>query len=92
MKPSYQWIIDKYDLKPEEAAVFEWQFGFCGDFKAALWLAICKADEFNLAKLVVAFPVEVIGYHHFSEVSGWWQNVAAKVNSREKGGDIKYVV
>jgi len=66
-------------LTPEEAAVYEWQYGYCGDFKHALWGAIMKADDKNLWKLKLSFPAEVEGYRLYSQVSGWWQEVVKKV-------------
>ncbi len=46
----------------DEKGVIHWQFNLLGDFKKALWEAICRADEDNLMKLGSAFPVEVEGF------------------------------
>ena len=68
-------------LTPEEAAVYEWQYGYCGDFKKALWEVIMAADESNLDKLELGFPVEVIAYKLYAFKSGWWQEVVKKVQA-----------
>jgi len=65
-------------LTPEEAAVFEWQYGYCGDFKRGLWGAIVKADKNNLYKLALGFPVHVEGYRKYSTCRNWWQEVQQK--------------
>ncbi len=65
-------------LTPEENAVFEWQYGYCGDFRKALWKAIMLADEFNLARLAKGFPTFVEGYIKYTRESGWWQEVQQK--------------
>lgn len=65
-------------LTQEEQAVFEWQYGMCGDFKRALWKAICQADDENKGRLARAFPVEVKGYLRYAYESGWWQRVEEK--------------
>lgn len=40
----------------------EYQFHFCGDFYEALFQAIGRADEGNLARLEKGFPEEVHAY------------------------------
>ncbi|MBW1999381.1 MAG: hypothetical protein JRJ29_15650 [Deltaproteobacteria bacterium] len=79
---SYKWLMEKYGLEPEEAAVVEWQYGYCGGFHTALWDAISLADEINLLRLEQGFPIEVRGYKKFTREQGWWQAVEFKV----KGG------
>ena len=76
---SYDWLMEKYRLEAEEAAVVEWQCGYCGDFRTALWDAISRADENNLLRLELGFPVEVRGYKKFTRELGWWQSVVSKV-------------
>ena len=75
-------------LTPEETAVFEWQYGYCGSFKKALWTAICKADDDNLALIGMGFPVEVEGYRLYKEHRGWWESVQEKARKLAiwKGG------
>lgn len=83
---SYTWIQEQYGLEPEEAAVVEWQYGYCGDFHRALWGAIARADPVNLLRLESGFPVEVKGYIKYSQKYGWWQNVLKKMGwVNEKG-------
>jgi len=65
-------------LTDTEAVVFEWQFRRCGDFKKALWEAICRADDNNIELLALGFPVEVEGYKHYAFESGWWDMVKDK--------------
>ena len=79
---SYSWIQEQYGLEPEEAAVVEWQYGYCGDFHKALWEAIARADENNLDRLGFGFPVEVTGFKKYSQEPGWWQNVLEKINKQ----------
>ncbi len=62
-------------MNPEQAAVFEWQYGYCEDFKKSLWEAIKRADEGNLYLLSLGFPVEIRGFHLYTQLSGWWQEV-----------------
>ena len=82
---SYTWIQEQYGLEPEEAAVVEWQYGYCGDFRKALWEAIARADEHNLSRLMAGFPIEVTGFIKYSQDSGWWQNVLKKMNKQHNG-------
>ncbi len=45
-----------------EKAVIRWQYRFLGDFGVALWDAIVRADDDNLARLHLGFPTEVDGF------------------------------
>ena len=45
-----------------EKSVIKWQYGQYGDFYMSLWDAIRKADETNLRRLELGFPVEVAGF------------------------------
>ena len=49
-----------------EKMVVKWQFGLLGDFYAALFNAIKRADEDNLTKLAQGFPAEVGGFIQWS--------------------------
>jgi hypothetical protein len=51
---------------PGEKAVVKWQFRLLGDFLDALFVAMARADEGNLAKLELAFPEEVTGFRAWS--------------------------
>jgi hypothetical protein len=42
--------------------VIKWQYRLNGDFETALWGAIVRADEDNLARLERGFPEQVLGY------------------------------
>lgn len=66
---------------PEEKAVIKWQFRLCGSFKTALWQAICRADEDNLERLGLGFPVEVTGFR-------MWAYETLSIRLREAGLDI----
>ena len=70
------------DLTAAEQAVVEWQYRMCGDFKAALWEAIGRADDGNLARLRLGFPHEVDGYMRFSRERGWWPDVQKRAGMR----------
>jgi len=65
-------------MNDEERTIYEWQYGAMGDFRKALMLAICRADENNIELLRLGFPIEVNGYVKFHSVSGWWQKVQEK--------------
>lgn len=52
--------FDAYD----KAAV-KWRVGALGGFYRALWDAISQADDSNLERLELAFPVEVEGYRRW---------------------------
>lgn len=45
-----------------EKWVVKWQFRLLGDFETALANAIKLADENNLAKLKLGFPIQVNGF------------------------------
>ena len=50
------------NLTPGERFIVEWQFRLLGDFRKALMHAIVRADEGNLALLMMGFPLEVGAY------------------------------
>ncbi len=49
-----------------DRVVIFWLFHFFGDFRTALWEAICRADEENLERLRLGFPNEVEGYKRWT--------------------------
>lgn len=55
-------------LTKQEAVIFEWQYGFCGSFKKALWEAICHA------------PVEISAYRWYAYEKDWWRKVQNKID------------
>lgn len=55
-------ILCSNDWTEAEKSVVKWQFRMTGSFFAALWEAICRADEYNLERLSRGFPTEVEGY------------------------------
>jgi hypothetical protein len=55
-------FLTRPDITDEEKLVIRWQFRRCGDFEAALWNAIKRADETNLGRLALGFPQHVRGY------------------------------
>lgn len=71
--------IPNYDsLNDVERELIDWQYRLCGDFRKALWEAICRADDDNLEKLRLGFPNQVEGYIRYTRISGYWSNVQAK--------------
>lgn len=48
--------------RPESKAVLKWQWGLYGDFYTVLFGAIKQADDQNLERLRLGFPVEVAGF------------------------------
>jgi len=60
-------------LDEEQQALVEWQYRFCGGFKKALWEAIMRADDNNMERLRLGFPVEVAAYLKYSRVPNYWQ-------------------
>lgn len=77
-------ILESKDWANSEKAVLEWQFRLCGDFKTALWGAIVRADEGNLARLELGFPDEVAGYKAWT----WAEPYALSTKFREAGLQI----
>lgn len=68
-------------LTPVERVLVEWQYRLCGDFQAALWKAIGQADDSNLERLRLGFPIEVEGFLRYSREAGFWQAVQKKAMS-----------
>ena len=84
---SWDWLEDKFGLSPEEAAIYEWKEGFCGDFHNALWRAISLADSLNMARLSLGFPVETSAYMLYSREAGWWQKALKKIQKAGQSED-----
>jgi hypothetical protein len=59
-------------------AVVKWQLHLYGDFQQSLWRCISRADDANLAKLRLGFPIEVEGYL-------WWHAGDLARRLREEG-------
>jgi len=71
--------IPNYDKLDEvERELIDWQYGLCGDFRTALWKAICQADDSNLERLRLGFPNLVDGYIRYAQERGYWAKVQAK--------------
>ncbi len=52
-----------------EKWIIQWQFRLLGDFETALIDAITRADEGNLMKLALGFPMQVDAYLEWSRGS-----------------------
>ena len=73
-------VYDEYKkLFTGERHLVDWQFGLGGDFNNALFDAISKADELNLAKLEMGFPEEVIAFRRYSREYGYWENIEKRI-------------
>ena len=71
-------------LTEGEAFIYKWQFRMLGSFKSALRTAIAYADDKNIEKLRVGFPVEVDAWEKYKgKEKGWWNKVQAKVKDFE---------
>ena len=57
------------DEPPEAKAVVKWQWRLYGDFFTALFDAIKRADDENLERLRLGFPIEVTGFIGWSRGS-----------------------
>jgi len=66
------------NLTDEEVFIVKWQYRSLSDFKKALMHAIICADEENMLRLSLGFPMEVSAYKRFRGESGWWESVAKK--------------
>ena len=77
-------ILKSNDWTESEKSVVKWQFRLCGDFKTALWEAIIRADEDNLARLRYGFPNEVAGYKAWA----WTEPYSLATKLREAGLEI----
>lgn len=79
--------VDITNITPDEEELIQWQYKELGGFKAALWLAIARADTGNLARLAVGFPQEVAAYARFRDEPGYWEDVLvrAKIIPEKEG-------
>jgi len=46
----------------EAKAIVKWQWGLYGDFYTALFSAIKRADDENIERLALGFPIEIRGF------------------------------
>jgi hypothetical protein len=69
------------DLSDVERIILRWQLDDYGDFHKALWQAMLRADEDNLAKLEQGFPREV------AALQAWRHTWIASL-LRSKGYDL----
>lgn len=60
-------ILKSDQFNESDKWVVMWQFGYLGDFQRLLSSAIKQADENNLRKLAMGFPVEVEGFIRWSQ-------------------------
>ncbi len=76
-------------MPPEAAAVYRWQYLKQGAFLTALWKTITTADEANLERLALGFPIQVKGYRWFRDLAGWWDAIEKSVEyaNEEKQDD-----
>jgi len=65
--------LDEY-----EKAAYKWQYKMNGSFFTNLWAAIVKADNHNLGRLALGFPIEVEAYRRYTGIENWWTNVQKK--------------
>jgi hypothetical protein len=60
-------LSDASSWSESEKWVIKWQFGLLGDFQKALASAIIRADDSNLAKLEIGFPMQVKGFREWAD-------------------------
>ena len=77
MKPS---DLTYAGLTAEESFVVNWQFRRFDlqDFASAFLKAALAADDENLDRLALGFPVEVIAIRRYWHEVGWWDGVLKK--------------
>lgn len=56
-------FLESREWSDAEKWVIKWQFGLHGDFEQALANLIRLADDSNLHRLALSFPVEVSGLY-----------------------------
>ncbi len=66
------------NLDESEKFIVKWQYGRLGCFEEELINAIMIADDKNLGKLRLGFPIEVDGYINYTQTPGWWKKVQTK--------------
>jgi len=65
-------------LTEGEAFIYKWQNWMLGSFNDALMEAIKYANDKDIEKLRLGFPVEVEAWEMFKYKDGWWDGVKAK--------------
>jgi hypothetical protein len=67
--------LDEY-----ERAIIKWQYKMHGSFFTHLWDAIWRADEENLRRLELGFPIEVKAYRMYigEGEKNWYANAVKK--------------
>ena len=73
--------LDEY-----EKAAYKWQYKMNGHFFTNLWAAIMKADDENLRRLGLGFPIEVEAYKRYIGRENWWTNVQKKYRGESIDG------
>lgn len=65
-----QATIDRFLASPgwtySEKFVIKWQYQLLGEFETALMGAIKRADEANLYRLEIGFPIQVQGFRQWT--------------------------
>lgn len=79
-------MLNLSGLTELEAAAVKWQYALFGDFYTVLFKAIERADEVNLRRISMGFPIEVEAYRLYSRESGWWDKVDAKFRDNIESG------
>jgi hypothetical protein len=75
------------DLDEYQRFIFDWQYGYHGDFRKALCQAFMYADTTNLLRLSTGFPMEAQAFEMFWHVNNWWQDVDVKVQKYFREAD-----
>lgn len=72
--------LDEY-----ETAIIKWQYKYNGHFFTALWDAISHADENNLKRLGLGFPIETKAYRMYigEGEPGWYIGAVKKWRGEE---------
>lgn len=74
-------VLESPAFDESDKWVVMWQFRYLGDFETALVAAIARADEGNLDRLALGFPMQVDGYRRWA-----YGNLAERL--RKAGLDI----
>lgn len=67
-------------LDPGEKFIVKWQYGLAESFQQLLIQTIQMADDNNLKRLAMGFPLEVEAYGHYARTFGWWDDVKRRAN------------
>jgi len=81
MNSSVIFIQSSAQLTQEERVVYEWQYNLDGGFRHTLMDAISKADEENIEKLKLGFPVQVSAYERFTHEKGWFESIQHRMGN-----------